>query len=205
MDTTEWDKMLTGEYYSTSDPYVTRARKETKLRIAQLQSSGYDEKSQMDAKRRLLGTAHDDTYIGGNIHFAYGVNIHVGKRFRAGSNLVILDCARVDIGDNVICGCAVQIYTTTYPQDPDMRKAGLERARPVKIGNNVWIGAGTVILPGITIGNDVVIEPGAVVMEDVSDGSIIGGNPAGSIENVNNILLSVVEGMRRKNQGVIQF
>ncbi|OMH83896.1 putative acetyltransferase [Zancudomyces culisetae] len=184
MEMTEWNKMLGGEYYDAFDPYILKARKLAKDHIAELQRSYDDEKTRIDATKKLLGTAHDDTYIERNVYFDYGINTHVGKRFYANANVVILDCARVDIGDNVMFGPAVQIYTASHPLDPETRNSGAEFAKPVRIGNSVWIGGGAIILPGVTLGDNVIVGAGSVVTKDVPDNAIVGGNPAKIIKYV---------------------
>nr|WP_281378830.1 DapH/DapD/GlmU-related protein [Azospirillum oleiclasticum] len=91
---------------------------------------------------------------------------------------VLLDCAVIEIGDDTQIAPAVQIYTADHPLDPAARRSGLERARPVRVGRNVWIGGGAILLPGITVGDDAVIGAGAVVNRDVPAGAVVVGNPA---------------------------
>jgi maltose O-acetyltransferase len=93
-------------------------------------------------------------------------------------NCVLLDCAPIEIGDNLQMGPAVQVYTAAHPLEPDIRRSGLEYARPIRIGNDVWIGGGTIILPGVTIGDGSVIGAGSVVVHDVPAAKVVAGNPA---------------------------
>ncbi|OLY84961.1 Maltose O-acetyltransferase [Smittium mucronatum] len=115
-----------------------------------------------------------------------GVNFHVGKNFYMNAGCVILDCARVDIGDNVMFGPNVQIYTVTHPIKSEARKKGKQMAYPIKICDNVWIGGGSIVLPGITIGKNSVVAAGAVVTKDVPENVVVGGNPANIIELIDN-------------------
>lgn len=108
----------------------------------------------------------------------YGYNIEIGDNFFANMNLVILDGAKVSIGDNVFIAPNVGIYTAGHPLDVKQRNEGLEYAYPVTIGNNVWIGAGVNILPGITIGDNTTIAAGSVVTKDVPANCVVAGNPA---------------------------
>ena len=102
-------------------------------------------------------------------------------------NCCILDVAAVTIGNNVMMGPNVQIYTATHPLEHKLRNSGKEFAKPITIGNNVWIGANAVVCPGVTIGNNVVIGAGAVVTKNFSDDVFIAGNPAKVIKTINNI------------------
>jgi maltose O-acetyltransferase len=110
-------------------------------------------------------------------HCDYGTNIFVGKNFYMNFGCVILDCAEVHIGDNVLCGPYTQIYTAHHPTDPRARLTRLELAHPVSIGNNVWIGGGVIICPGVTIGDNTTIGAGSVVTKDLPGNVIATGNP----------------------------
>ncbi len=108
----------------------------------------------------------------------YGFNLHLGKHVFLNYNCVILDTARVTIGDDTRIGPAVQIYTADHPRDPALRRSGLECGKPVTIGANVWIGGGAIVLPGVTIGDDAIVGAGSVVSRDVPAGATVVGNPA---------------------------
>ncbi len=108
----------------------------------------------------------------------YGSNIFVGENFYANFDCVILDVCRVTIGDDCLLGPRVSIFTATHPVDPVLRRSGLEYGKPVRIGDNVWIGGNAVINPGVRLGNNVVVASGAVVVKDVPDNVVVGGNPA---------------------------
>lgn len=108
----------------------------------------------------------------------YGYNIRLGRNAFINYNCVFLDCAPIEIGDYLQMGPAVQIYTATHPLEADVRRSGLEYARPVRIDNDVWIGGGAIILPGVTIGDSSVIGAGSVVVHDVPTATVVAGNPA---------------------------
>ena len=108
----------------------------------------------------------------------YGYNIHLGDGVFLNFNCVILDVVEVTIGDRTQIGPAVQIYAADHPRDAETRRAGLEFGRPVRIGSDVWIGGGAIILPGVTIGGGAVIGAGSVVTRDVASGQTVAGNPA---------------------------
>lgn len=112
----------------------------------------------------------------------YGYNIEVGDNFFANYNFVVLDGAKVTIGDNVFIAPNVGLYTATHPLDIERRNQGLEFAFPITIGNNVWIGAGVQVCPGVSIGDGAVIGAGSVVTRDVPPHTVVAGNPARPIK-----------------------
>lgn len=135
--------------------------------------------------KKLLGKSGNECTILPNFHCDYGFNIEIGEYFFANVNLVILDGAKVSIGDHVFIAPNVGIYTAGHPLDAKQRRQGLEYALPVTIGNDVWIGGGSNILPGVTIGNNVVIGAGSVVTHDIPDNSLAFGNPCRVIRSFN--------------------
>lgn len=144
--------------------------------------------SQQEEKTRFLKSFLGKT--GDNLIFEppfacdYGYNIEVGENFYANVNLVILDGAKVRIGANAFIAPNVGIYTAGHPLDAEQRNRGLEYARPVTIGDNVWIGAGVNILPGVTIGDNVVIGAGSVVTKDIPSNVLAVGNPCRIIKDI---------------------
>lgn len=127
--------------------------------------------------RRLLGHTGRQLLIEPPFACDYGYNIEVGENFYANVNLVILDGAKVTIGDNAFIAPNVGIYTAGHPLDAARRNQGLEYAYPVAIGHNAWIGAGVIILPGVTIGDNVVVGAGSIVTKDIPSNSLAVGNP----------------------------
>lgn len=125
----------------------------------------------------LLGKSGKNFMFNSPVWFDYGYNIEIGENFFANTNLVILDAAKVIIGDNVFIAPNVGIYTAGHPLEVEPRNQGLEYAKPVTIGNNVWIGGHVVILPGVTIGNNTTIGAGSVVTKDIPAHVLAVGNP----------------------------
>jgi len=128
--------------------------------------------------RERLGHVGKHAVIRPPFHCDYGYNISLGDGVFLNFNCVILDVVEVVIGDRTQIGPAVQILAADHPRDAATRASGLEFGRPVRIGRNVWIGAGAIILPGVTIGDDAVIGAGSVVTRDVPAGATAFGNPA---------------------------
>lgn len=119
-----------------------------------------------------------------NFYCDYGFNISLGKNFYANHNLVILDANKVEFGDNVFIGPNCGFYTAGHPLDYVSRNKGLEYAKPIKIGNNVWIGGNVCVLPGVTIGDNVVIGAGSVVTKDIPANCLVAGNPGKIIKKL---------------------
>lgn len=134
--------------------------------------------------KQLLGKTGNNLIIEPPFACDYGYNIEVGENFYANVNLVILDGAKVSIGDNAFIAPNVGIYTAGHPLDVEQRNRGLEYALPVTIGHNVWIGAGVSILPGVTIGDNTVIGAGSVVTKDIPSNVLAVGNPCRVIKDI---------------------
>lgn len=132
----------------------------------------------------LFGAVGANVEIEPPFYCDYGSNIYAGDGFYMNFGCVILDCNSVYIGEKVLCGPAVQIYTATHPTDPEIRLSGLELALPVRIGNNVWIGGGAIICPGVTIGDHTTIAAGSVVVKDIPERVVAGGNPCRIIRSL---------------------
>lgn len=176
---TEREKMLAGQVYMATDPdLITELNRVKDLcwKYNQLQPTLLKERNEM--LRQMLGKADEDTFINQPFLCDYGKHIRVGKRFFANFNLVILDEAYVTIGDDCFIGPNVGIYTACHSTDPVERNTRQEWALPVTIGNNVWIGGGVQILPGVRIGDNVTIGAGSVVVKDIPANSVAVGNPA---------------------------
>lgn len=132
---------------------------------------------QQEILKKLLGKMGSNVYMCGPIWFDYGYNLEVGDNFFANHNFVVLDTAKVKIGNNVFIATNVNITTAGHPIDTETRNTGLEYAYPVTIGDNVWIGSNVCILPGVTIGSNVVIGAGSIVNRDIPDNVVAVGNP----------------------------
>lgn len=135
--------------------------------------------------REILGKT-EEGYINieSPFHCDYGYNIEVGKNFFANYNFIVLDVGKVKIGDNVMMGPNVGIYTAGHPLHPDSRNSGYEYGIDVTIGDNVWIGGNVCIMPGVKIGNNVVIGAGSVVTKDIPDNMIAAGNPCHVVREI---------------------
>lgn len=160
------DKTLLGEIMHS---------KELCFKYNQLSPTEFAEKEKI--MRDLLGSAKDNFSILSPFWCDYGYNIHIGENFFANHNCVILDCAKVTFGDNVFIAPDCSFYTAGHPINVTERNKGFEFAKPITVGNNVWIGGGVRVLPGVTIGNNTVIGAGSVVTGDIPDGVIAMGNP----------------------------
>ena len=183
---TEKEKMLTGMVYSATDKELFDELNEVKEIIHRYNALSPSETTARYAiLKGLLGhTADDDFIINQPFHCDYGKQISIGKRFFANFHLTILDEAKVTIGDDCFIGPNVSIYTACHSSDPIERNTRNEWARPVTIGNNVWIGGSVTILPGVTIGNNVTIGAGSVVTKDIPDSTVAVGNPCKVIKHL---------------------
>lgn len=169
-------KMLAGELYDASDAALRAERDAAEAWMARYNAAGAAVRPAL--LRERLASVGDGAEIRPPFHCDYGSHISVGARVFLNFNCVILDVAAVTIGEGTQIGPAVQIYAADHPRDPEQRRGGLELGRPVRIGSNVWIGGGAIILPGISIGDDAIIGAGSVVTRDVPDGATVAGNPA---------------------------
>ena len=139
---------------------------------------------QTELLKTILGKTGDTIHIEQPFRCDYGKNIEIGENFFANYNLIILDVAKVRIGDNVQFAPNVSLYTAGHPVHPDSRNSGYEYGIDITIGDNVWIGGNTCVMPGVTIGNNVVIGAGSVVTKDIPDNMIAVGNPCRVIREI---------------------
>ncbi|MEG0961500.1 MAG: maltose acetyltransferase domain-containing protein [Lachnospiraceae bacterium] len=134
---------------------------------------------------KILGHAGDGLWIEPPLRMAYGTNTHIGKDTYINFNLTVVDDGEVWIGDHVMIAPNVTITATGHPITPKLREKGMQYSVPVKIGNNVWIGSGAVILQGITIGDNSVIGAGSIVTKDVPKNVVAVGNPCHVLREIN--------------------
>lgn len=175
---TEKQKMLMGILYRADDPVLNAERNHAKGVTKEYNQTNPEMSDyRQDLIRKLLGKTGDKIQVEAPFYCSYGYQIMVGDNFSADINLTIVDAGKVTIGNNVQIAPNVGIYTVQPPMDIRRRNLGFEWALPVMIGDNVWIGGNSVILPGVTIGNDVIIGAGSVVMNDIPDGAVAAGNP----------------------------
>lgn len=174
---TELDKMLSGELYDASDPQLSAMR--VRARELMFQINHCPDKSEREGLfRELIGTVGEKIDVEPPFYCDYGSHIHLEGNFHANFGCVILDCAQVRIGDNVMFGPNVQVYAAHHPIDAAERIRGPELASPILIGKNVWVGGGSIILPGVTIGENTTIGAGSVVTKDIPANVLAVGNPA---------------------------
>ena len=167
------ERMLAGELYDASDPELVAARERARGLLQR-----YNGEGEAAALRTLLGRLGEGSVVEPPFHCDYGWNIVVGARFYANVLCVFLDCAPIQIGDRVLLGPGVHLYTATHPLDLAQRREGLEYARPIAIGDDAWLGGGSIVLPGVSVGEAAVVGAGSVVSRDVPPGVTVAGNPA---------------------------
>ncbi len=179
---TEMEKMISGANYDCLDKEIINARiraHDLCHELSQCVPSDVNRKESI--LRRLLPHACKERIITPPFFCDYGWNIHIGEKFYCNTGCIILDAAPVTIGNHVLLGPNVQIYTATHALDPDERANLSQWALPIKIGNKVWIGGGAILCPGVTIGDECVIGAGSVVTHDVPPGWICAGVPCRKI------------------------
>jgi maltose O-acetyltransferase len=175
----EKQKMLAGQLYNSTGPELLGERHAAQRLLARYNATEPDDAAgRLALLRRLLGAVGDNPDIQPRFHCDYGYNIRLGRNCFINYNCVFLDCAAIEIGDDLQMAPAVQLYTATHPLDRAQRAAGWEMAKPIRIGNGVWIGGGAIVLPGVTIADGCVVGAGAVVTRDLPPGSLAVGNPA---------------------------
>lgn len=184
MNKTEKEKMLSGDYYNANDQELIRERDHARNLTFEFNHTKPSEKERRQEILRQLIIAKGRFYIEAPFNCDYGYNIEIGENFYANYGCTILDVNKVKIGDNALLAPNVQIYTATHPTDPIERLKGLENAKSILIGNNVWIGGGTIICPGVKIGDNVTIGAGSVVTKDLPDNVIAAGNPCRVIKRI---------------------
>lgn len=182
---TEKEKQQAGELYLSADPELTAERVKAKKLCADYNAIEYNDYQKKERLLdRLLALRGENAFIEANFFCDYGYNIIIGDNFYANHNLVILDCAEVTFGDNVFIGPNCGFYTAGHPIDAAQRNSGLEYAKPIKVGSDVWIGGNVCVMPGVTIGDNVVIGGGSVVTEDIPSGVVAAGNPCRVIRKI---------------------
>lgn len=185
MEHTEKDKMLHGELYFAADSELLvelNATKDLVWEYNNLRPSQREERTLQI--KRILGKTGENVFVIQPFYCDYGKHIEVGENFFANFNFTVLDEAKVCIGKNAFIGPNVSIYTACHPLKAEDRNAQTEWAEPVTIGDNVWIGGSVTICPGVTIGNDVVIGAGSVVVKNIPDRCVAVGNPAHVVKHI---------------------
>ncbi|MEO8735556.1 MAG: sugar O-acetyltransferase [Edaphobacter sp.] len=178
---TEKEKMLAGELYNADDPILDADRNHATALLHQYNTTPHHPVTHTALLTKLFASCGPGCVIRPPFFCDYGYNIRIGRGVFLNFNCVLLDVCSIDIGDQTQIGPAVQIYAADHPRNPEARRANLESGRPVRIGANVWIGGGAIILPGVTIGDDAIVGAGSVVTRNVPAGATVAGNPAAAI------------------------
>ncbi len=179
----EFEKMVAGENYFPMTEYLIKLRDRTRNLITEFNAER-DEKKRSQILKTVLGKMGSGCYITPSVFFDYGCNTELGDNVYFNANCVILDCAKVTIGSNTFVGPNVQFYTPIHPLDYKTRNTFVESAKPIRVGQNCWLGGSVIILPGVTIGDGCVIGAGAVVTKDIPANSLAVGNPARVIRKI---------------------
>lgn len=178
--------MINEELYDLADSQLVNERNIAKdLCCAFNNTKPSETQKQKEVLIKLLGKTPKEFVILSPFWCDYGYNIEIGDNFYANHNLVILDAAKVIFGNNVFIGPNCSFYTVNHPLDYETRNKGLEYAKRITVGNNVWMGGNVVVLPGITIGDNSVIGAGSVVTKDIPSNSVAVGNPTKVIKVLN--------------------
>jgi maltose O-acetyltransferase len=179
------DRMLAGELYVADDPVLAQ---EYQRAMALMEAINRTSAAQPDLRRQLftelLGDYGDGAEIRPPFYCDYGWQTRVGARTFANFGLTVLDVATVTIGEDVQIGPHVQLLTATHPLDPGPRRAKWERAEPIVIEDNVWLGGGVIVCPGVTVGKNTVVGAGSVVTKDLPQDVLAVGSPARVIRSL---------------------
>ncbi|MFK4151937.1 sugar O-acetyltransferase [Streptomyces fungicidicus] len=182
---TNLERMLAGDLYIADDPEIAR-RQQRAMRLAARYTAAYPE-NPTEARTtltELLASVGEDVDVRPPLYVDYGSNISIGARTFVNYHLTALDVARITIGEDCQIGPNVQLLTPTHPVEPGPRRDKLEAALPITIGDNVWLGGGAIVCPGVTIGDNSVIGAGAVVTKDIPADVVAVGNPARVVRSI---------------------
>jgi maltose O-acetyltransferase len=176
---------VTAQLYDPFQPELVEAQRRARGLLARYNATPEEQEAErISLLRDLLARVGDDPWIEPPFFCDYGSNTSIGDRFYANTGCVVLDSAEVTIGDRVLLGPSVQLYAATHPVEAELRARGLEYAEPVSIGDDVWIGGGAIVLPGVTVGDGAVVGAGSIVTTDVPAGAVVAGNPARVIRSL---------------------
>ena len=176
---TEKEKRDNGELYNPNydEELIGEMRKAKELCYKYNNINPLNLEERKEFIKKILGKTGENILIESNFFCDYGYNTFVGENFYSNHNLVILDAAKVEFGDNVFIGPNCGFYTAGHPINIETRNKGIEYAKPIKVGNNVWFGGNVCVMPGVTIGDNVTIGAGSVVTKDIPSNTIAYGNP----------------------------
>ncbi|PKV62453.1 sugar O-acetyltransferase [Pontibacter ramchanderi] len=181
----EKEKMLAGELYNPLDKQLSDERLQTRLLLKELNDSREDQVEERSRiLKALIPNAGEELWLQPPFYCDYGYNMILGEKVFFNFNCVVLDVMEVRIGSRTLFGPNVQVYTATHPMDHKVRASGVEYAKPISIGEDVWIGGSAVICPGVTIGDRSVIGAGSVVTKDIPSDVFAAGNPCHVIRHL---------------------
>lgn len=181
----EKERMLSGRLYLAQGKELRAMRQKGQQLVRLFNGTTEEEKEyRTQLLKKIFGKVANDVYIEPTLRVDYGQNITIGSQFYANFDCVMIDVAPITIGNNVMFGPRVCLYTAGHPIDPTVRNSGLEFGTPITIGNNVWIGGSAVINPGVTIGDNVIIGSGSVVTKSIPANTVAVGNPCRVIRDI---------------------
>jgi maltose O-acetyltransferase len=174
------ERMLRGELYRDNDPELVADRRRAQGLVDTFNATGAEETGQRDGVlRELLGKLGEGSWIMPRFQCDYGYLIEIGTNSFLNYDAILLDCAKITIGNDVSIGPRVQLLTALHPmEDHELRRRRWESAAPITIGDNVWFGGGVIVCAGVTVGNDTVVGAGSVVTRDLPPRVFAAGNPA---------------------------
>ena len=184
----EKEKMIAGEMYNPLDPQLCDERATARKLVRLLNETTEDEYDKRIELFKQLVNYGEGSFIETPFRCDYGYNITFGEKFFANFNCVMLDVCPITIGKNVMFGPGVQLFTATHPIDPVERNSGREYAKPISIGDNVWIGGGAIVNPGVSIGDNTTIGSGSVVTRNIPSNVVAAGNPCRVIKHLNSAI-----------------
>lgn len=182
------ERMLAGELYIADDPEIEAAARRAHLLMDAFNATTADDSSQRhELLTSLLAAIGDETVIRPPLFIDYGSNLSIGRRCFVNFGLVALDVAPISIGDDVQIAANVQLLTPTHPLDATERRDKWEAALAITIGDNVWLGGGAIVCPGVSIGADTLVGAGSVVVQDLPAGVLAVGNPARVVRHLGGV------------------
>lgn len=181
----EKERMLSEKLYLAQGEELKGIRQKGQRLVRSFNNTTEEEKAyRTKLLTELFGKVAGNIYMQPNLRIDYGKNVTIGSNFYANFDCVLIDVAAITIGDNVMFGPRVCLYTAGHPIDPAVRNSGLEFGKSITIGNNVWIGGSSVVNPGVTIGDNAIIGSGSVVTKDIPANTIAVGNPCGVMREI---------------------